>query len=592
MRQATLKKAPSVDYNLSLLKGLRESALVVLVAFGAYFMVALLSYDPADPGWTHTGSNHVVNNLGGKAGAYFADLFFFLFGYLAYLAPLMVAYSGWLLFQGKLENGGIDYRTLGIRWAGFLLTLCAGCGLATLHFHSGFLPSFAGGILGDLTGSSFVAVFSFVGATLLLMALFFAGITIFSSFSWLWLVDITGKYTLKFSSFVWQKFCEFREEYVGKQAKLEREEVVKETKVKIKKRSRPRIEPIIKAIEPSERIERERQIPLFNAAATTDLPPISILDKVIDTSKGYSDDALEAMSRQLELKLLDFAVDAEVVEVHPGPVITRFEVQLAAGVKVSKVSNLAKDLARALSVISVRVVEVIPGKSCIGIEIPNEHRELVVLSDVLQSETYDDAHSPLTLGLGKDISGRPVIANLAKMPHLLVAGTTGAGKSVALNAMLLSLLYKATPQQVRIILIDPKMLELAVYEGVPHLLSPVVTDMKEAANALRWCVAEMERRYCLMSALGVRNIHGYNNKVQQAIDIGEPILDPLANTELIEGFEPAKPEELSPLPNIVIIVDEFADMMMVVGKKVEELIARIAQKARAAGIHLILATNF
>lgn len=591
MRQATIKKAPSVDYNLSLLKGLRESALVVLVAFGAYFMVALLSYAPADPGWTHTGSNHVVNNLGGKAGAYFADLFFFLFGYLAYLAPLMVAYSGWLLFQGKLENGDIDYRTLGIRWAGFLLTLCAGCGLATLHFHSGFLPSFAGGILGDLTGSSFVAVFSFVGATLLLMALFFAGVTIFSSFSWLWLVDFTGKYTLKFSSFAWQKFCVLREEYIGKQAKLEREEVVKETIVKIKKRSRPRIEPIIKAIEPSERIERERQIPLFNAAAATDLPPISILDKVIDTSKGYSDDALEAMSRQLELKLLDFAVDAEVVEVHPGPVITRFEVLLAAGVKVSKVSNLAKDLARALSVISVRVVEVIPGKSCIGIEIPNEHRELVVLSDVLQSETYDDARSPLTLGLGKDISGRPVIADLAKMPHLLVAGTTGAGKSVALNAMLLSLLYKATPQQVRIILIDPKMLELAVYEGVPHLLSPVVTNMKEAANALRWCVAEMERRYCLMSALGVRNIHGYNNKVQQAIDIGEPILDPLANTEVIEGFEPVKPEELSPLPNIVIIVDEFADMMMVVGKKVEELIARIAQKARAAGIHLILATQ-
>ena len=591
MRQATLKKAPSVDYNLSLLKGLRESALVVLVAFGAYFMVALLSYDPADPGWTHTGSNQVVNNMGGKAGAYFADLFFFLFGYLAYLAPLMVAYSGWLLFQGKLDNGDIDYRTLGIRWAGFLLTLCAGCGLATLHFHSGFLPSFAGGILGHLTGSSFVAVFSFVGATLLLMALFFAGVTIFSSFSWLWLVDFTGKYTLKFSSFAWRQFCILREKYLGKQAKIEREEVVKETKIKIKKHSRPRIEPVIKAIEPSERIERERQIPLFNAAAATDLPPISILDKVIDTSKGYSKEALEAISRQLELKLLDFAVEAEVVEVHPGPVITRFEVQLAAGVKVSKVSNLAKDLARALSVISVRVVEVIPGKSSIGIEIPNEHRELVVLSDILQSETYDDARSPLTLGLGKDISGRPVIADLYKMPHLLVAGTTGAGKSVALNAMLLSLLYKATPQQVRIILIDPKMLELAVYEGIPHLLSPVVTDMKEAANALRWCVAEMERRYQLMSALGVRNIHGYNTKVQQAIDISEPILDPLFDTEMVEDLKPVQPEELSPLPNIVIIVDEFADMMMVVGKKVEELIARIAQKARAAGIHLILATQ-
>lgn len=591
MRQATLKKPVRVEYNIALLKGLRESALVVLVAFGAYFMVALLSYDPADPGWTHSGSNHVVNNLGGKAGAYFADLFLLLFGFLAYLAPLMVAYSGWLLFQGKLEDGDIDYRTLGIRWAGFLLTLCAGCGLATLHFNSWFLPSFAGGILGHLTGSSFVAVFSFVGATLLLMSLFFAGITIFSSFSWLWLVDLTGKYTLLLSSIFWKQLCELKEKYLAKQAKIERQEVIKETKVKFKNRLAPRIEPIIKEICPSERVERERQIPLFNAATSTDLPPVSILDKVIDTSKGYSNDTLEAMSRQLELKLLDFNIDAEVVEVHPGPVITRFEVQLAAGIKVSKVSNLAKDLARALSVISVRVVEVIPGKSYIGIEIPNEHRELVVLSDVLQSAIYDEARSPLTLGLGKDINGRPVVADLAKMPHLLVAGTTGAGKSVALNAMLLSLLYKANPQQVRMILIDPKMLELAVYEGVPHLLTPVVTDMKEAANALRWCVAEMERRYKLMSALGVRNIYGYNTKVQHAIDEGEPLLDPLANTELIEGLEASKPEELASLPNIVIIVDEFADMMMVVGKKVEELIARIAQKARAAGIHLILATQ-
>ncbi len=378
MRQATLKKSASVNYNLTLLKGLREGALVVLVALGAYLMVALLTYDRADPGWTHTGSNHLVSNLGGKAGAYFADLFFFLFGFLAYLAPLMVAYSGWLLYQGRLENGAIDYRNLGVRWAGFLLTLAAGCGLATLHFHPGFLPSFAGGILGDLTGSSFVAVFSFVGATLLLLALFFAGITIFSSFSWLWLLDFTGKYTLKFSSWAWEHICVLREEYLGKQAKLERDEVIKETKVRIQQRSRPRIEPTIKEIEPSDRVERERQIPLFNAAAATDLPPVAMLDKVIDTSKGYSEDALEAISRQLELKLFDFGVDGEVVEVHPGPVITRFEVQLAPGVKVSKVSNLAKDLARALSVISVRVVEVIPGKSNIGIEIPNEHRELVV----------------------------------------------------------------------------------------------------------------------------------------------------------------------------------------------------------------------
>ena len=598
MRQATLKKSAvrrrkgaSVPHNLTLIKGLRESALVVLVALGAYLMVALLSYDPADPGWTHTGTNHLISNMGGTVGAYFADLFFFLFGYLAYLAPLMVAYSGWLIYEGKLENGQIDYRTLGVRWAGFLLTLGAGCGLATLHFQSGYMPSFAGGIFGDLTGNGFVLVFSFVGATLLLLALFFAGITIFSSFSWLWLLDFTGKHTLKFSSWAWQYFNELREEYVGRKARVERAEIVKETKVKIQKRAKPRIEPIIKDIEPSDRKERERQIPLFNAAAATDLPPISILDKVIDTSKGYSDDALEAISRQVELKLLDFNIEAEVVEVHPGPVITRFAIQLAAGIKVSKVTNLAKDLARALSVSSVRIVEVIPGKTYIGLEIPNEHRELVVLNDVIESETYDEEISPLTLGLGKDISGRPIVADLAKMPHLLVAGTTGSGKSVALNAMLLSILYKATPQQVRLILIDPKMLELAVYEGIPHLLSPVVTDMKEASNALRWCVAEMERRYHLMSALGVRSMAGYNSKVQKAIDEDEPILDPLFNNDQVEGLAPAQPEELTPLPNIVIIIDELADMMMVVGKKVEELIARIAQKARAAGIHLIIATQ-
>ena len=596
MRQATLKKSAgrrkaNVPHNLTLLRGLRESALVVLVALGAYLMVALLSYDSADPGWTHTGTNEVISNLGGTVGAYFADLFFFLFGFLAYLAPLMVAYSGWLIYEGKLENGQIDYRTLGVRWAGFLLTLGAGCGLATLHFQSGFMPSFAGGIFGDLTGNGFVSVFSFVGATLLLLALFFAGITIFSGFSWLWLLDFTGKHTIRFSSWAWQHFSEWRENYISKKARVERQETVRETKVKIQKRSKPRIEPTIKEIQPSDRKDRESQIPLFNAAMATDLPPVSMLDKVIDTSKGYSDESLEAISRQVELKLLDFNIDAEVVEVHPGPVITRFAIQLAPGIKVNKVSNLAKDLARALSVSSVRIVEVITGKTYIGLEIPNEHRELVVLNDVIESETYDAEDSPLTLALGKDISGGPVVADLAKMPHLLVAGTTGSGKSVALNAMLLSILYKATPQQVRMILIDPKMLELAVYEGIPHLLSPVVTDMKEASNALRWCVAEMERRYHLMSALGVRSMAGYNSKVRKAAEQGEPILDPLFKNDQVEGLEPAEPEELTELPNIVIIIDELADMMMVVGKKVEELIARIAQKARAAGIHLILATQ-
>lgn len=582
-----MKKPANAGYEPALPKGLRESVLLVLVALGAYFMLALLTYDQFDPSWLRTSSNQVASNLGGKVGAWLADLFFFIFGYLAYLAPLMVIYSGWLLYRGG--SGTQDYRTLGLRWAGFLLTLAAGCGLATLHFHSGFLQGTAGGILGRLVGSSFLSVFNFVGATLLLLALFFAGITIFSRFSWIWLIDTIGKSVLKLSSWMWKLICLSKEKRLGIRAKSVRDKTIKEKKKKIQN-SPPRIEPAVEAIATSQRVELERQIPLFDSAETR-LPPTSMLDKVIDRSGGYSSDALEAMSRQVELKLLDFGVDAEVVEVLPGPVITRFELQLAAGIKVSKVSNLAKDLARALSVISVRIVEVIPGKSHVGLEIPNEHRELVVLSDILQSQVYDDSLSPLTLGLGKDINGRPVVVDLVKMPHLLVAGTTGSGKSVALNAMLLSILYKATPQQVRLILIDPKILEFAVYDGIPHLLAPVVTDLREAANALRWCVAEMERRYHLMSVLGVRSISGFNTKVKQAIDRGEPILNPLTGLQPDGELGATAKEELSLLPSIVIIVDELADMMMVVGKKVEELIARIAQKARAAGIHLVLATQ-
>ncbi|MDX1442694.1 MAG: DNA translocase FtsK, partial [Gammaproteobacteria bacterium] len=323
----------------------------------------------------------------------------------------------------------------------------------------------------------------------------------------------------------------------------------------------------------------------------SELPALSLLDKPPERKSSFSQDSLEAMSRLVEMKLADFGLEVQVVEVNPGPVITRFEMQPAAGVKVSQISNLSKDLARALSAISVRVVEVIPGKPTVGLEIPNETREIVGLSEILGSQEYDKSSSSLTLALGKDISGYPVVADLGRMPHLLIAGTTGSGKSVAINAMILSLLYKATPDEVRLIMIDPKMLELSVYEGIPHLLAPVVTDMKEAANALRWGVAEMERRYRLMAALGVRNITGYNKKVREAIDKGEPIKDPLfKKEETLEG-EDAEAPDLQPLPVIVIIVDELADMMMVVGKKVEELIARLAQKARASGIHLILATQ-
>lgn len=596
LAQATAKKQKHPSHiHFHLTNGLRESALVVLFAVGVYLLMALVSFDQADPGWSVSSSGSPIQNIGGSAGAFFADLFLFLFGYLAYLAPFMVAYSGWLIYRGVNDRGEPDYHALSIRWGGFILTLIAGCGLASLHFEQAYLPSDAGGVLGNLIASAFVLAFSYTGTTLLLLALFLAGITIFTSLSWLKVVDTTGRLTVNASVYTYQ-YIESLWSSVWQWYNARRNHEL-ETPLKpsvIKKEVRPtqrkvRIEPSIGKASPSQRVEREKQIPLFDAKSSGDLPPLAMLDPVEEQFAGYSDKALEALSRQVELKLLDFGIEAKVNEVHPGPIVTRFELLLAAGVKVSKISALAKDLARALSVVSVRIVEVIPGKPTVGLEIPNEEREMINLSEILQSSEYDESSSALTLGLGKDISGRPVVANLASMPHLLVAGTTGSGKSVAVNAMLLSLLYKASPADVRLILIDPKMLELSVYEGIPHLLTPVVTDMKEASNALRWCVAEMERRYQLMSALGVRNLAGYNKKVEEAEKAGSPILDPLFKPDDLMADQEAQP--LGPLPVIVIVVDEFADMMMVVGKKVEELIARLAQKARAAGIHLILATQ-
>ena len=373
----------------------------------------------------------------------------------------------------------------------------------------------------------------------------------------------------------------------GQRARRERVAMVREEVERKESRPPPRIEPRIATPPPSQRVERERQEPLFERALQDGLPELALLDTPRAQGGGYSAEALEAMSRQVELKLKDFNIDVEVVAVHPGPVITRFELEPAPGIKASRITNLSKDLARSLSTVSVRVVEVIPGKTCIGLEIPNERREIVALSDILKSDVYERSASKLTMALGKDIAGQPTVVDLAKMPHLLVAGTTGAGKSVALNAMILSLLYKSTPDDVRLIMIDPKMLELSVYEGIPALLAPVVTDMKEAANALRWCVAEMERRYKLMAALGVRNIGGYNRKVEEARAKGQPLADPLYRK--VEADDEAPP--LDTLPYIVVVIDELADLMMVVGKKVEELIARLAQKARAAGVHLILATQ-
>ena len=412
------------------------------------------------------------------------------------------------------------------------------------------------------------------------------------SISWLKVMDEVGKFTLMIWHQLLLKCIELRDHYVDKRVQAERQTVIKAEKRRIAKKAPPKIEPVIPQLETSGRAEKERQTTLFEPATEGELPSLSLLDDPPPQKKGFSEESLEAMSRLVELKLKDFGIEVEVVSVSPGPIITRFELDPAPGVKVNKISILSKDLARSLSVVSVRIVEVIPGKSFIGLEIPNENRELVTLGEILKSKVYDDMSSPLTLALGKDIGGNSVVADLAKMPHLLIAGTTGSGKSVAINAMILSLLYKATAEHVRLIMVDPKMLELSVYEGIPHLLTPVVTDMKEAANALRWCVAEMDRRYRLMAALGVRNIGGYNRKVKDAIDAGNPIPDPLYKPPEFEDEDKAPDHPtLLTLPFIVIIIDELADMMMIVGKKTEELIARLAQKARASGIHMLLATQ-
>jgi S-DNA-T family DNA segregation ATPase FtsK/SpoIIIE len=583
--------------------GLREGAMLVLVAIALFFLTALVTYDPSDPGWSYTGSRNGIENAAGVVGAWFADVLFSLFGYLAYLLPMMIAYSGWLVMRGvrtESSDNEISYRVLGIRWSGFLVTLASGCALTSLHFvtPAGALPIDGGGILGQWLGDELAGVLGLLGSTLILLAVLLAGITLFSGLSWFRVIDLVGAFGLavyeRISSGLIALIEYVQERRAGAEAKQQRQEVFEAVQQKTAERkakgsSKVRIEPVIKKVEISERLDREKQIALFDTHADTELPPLRLLDKPQPSEKGFTKDALEALSRLVEIKLADFGVEVEVVAVHPGPVVTRFEMQPAPGVKASKITALSRDLARSLSVVSVLVVEVIPGKTVVGLEIPNEHRELVSLSEILMSKEYDKSSSPLTLGLGKDISGKPVVADLARMPHLLVAGTTGSGKSVCVNALLMSMLYKSKPSEVRMILIDPKMLELNVYEGIPHLLAPVVTDMKEAANALRWCVAEMETRYELMAALGVRNISGYNRKVKEAQNAGKPLEDPLFDPD--HAAPGAQPAELKPLPYIVVVVDEFADLFMVVGKKIEELIARLAQKARASGIHLILATQ-
>ena len=573
-------------------RALREGALYVFGALALILWFALFTYDPADPGFSQATTGTEVRNGVGRVGALVADLLFNFFGRPAYLFTVMVFYLGWMLYREQKTQQALTRMDFVLRFGGFLATLVTSCALSTLHFSPEGFNETAGGIVGQVVGHSLESVMKLLGASTLLFVLWVASISLFLGISWFSVMDRIGHWCLVVYEKARVKFGEFQDRAEGRRQQAARQDIIEVEKKRTAGRPPPRIEPVMPSLEPSARAERERQVPLFEPPAAGELPPLSLLDDPPAQKQGYSEESLEAMSRLVELKLRDFGIEVEVKSVSPGPVITRFELDPAPGVKVSQIVNLAKDLARSLSVVSVRIVEVIPGKSFVGLEIPNENRQLVTLGEILKSKAYDKVVSPLTLALGKDIGGNSVVADLARMPHLLIAGTTGSGKSVAINAMVLSILYKTHPEQVRLIMIDPKMLELSVYEGIPHLLTPVVTDMKEAANALRWCVAEMDRRYRLMAALGVRNIGGYNRKVNEAIAAGEPIKDPTFTPSPFEDEEkPVEHPTLTPLPFIVVIIDELADMMMIVGKKVEELIARLAQKARASGIHMLLATQ-
>ncbi|MFK8082409.1 MAG: DNA translocase FtsK [Granulosicoccus sp.] len=731
---ASLAKTASLGHMARLL---REVGGIICLFAALIALLALISFDTADPGWSHTGTGESVKNSVGRVGAWFADVTLYLFGFMAYLIPLVTAISGWMLFRHYRRSPDAYRPFVFVRVIGVTLMLVSASGLADLHFGvaPGSLPqgTFGGGILGTAVAWRLVPFLQHLGTTLVLLALFFSSLTLAFGTSWIQLIEWVGATVVGFIDGLRQRMrvvSEAHDEHSrmleadrARDARLKAQELASslpkttgtrrkggkllsgrsksasdpdpllhddaldasdnpattgmgaalamarekakasqelagKAVTKAAKAARPadkfdvlgeslgeadallsddfdktvtidraaasavdsidkpldkadsvtantRDDPapahetILPTVDPAARKKKiaiktrpveQKQTKLFLDVPDSDLPPLSLLDAPEPQRPGFSEADLEALSRLLEEKLAEFRITVQVVAVHPGPVITRFEMELAPGIKASRITGLSQDIARSMSLVSVRVVEVIAGKSTIGIEVPNDHREIVQLTEMLQSDQYLEKKSPMTLALGKDISGQSVTADLGRMPHLLVAGTTGSGKSVAVNSMLISLLYKATAKDVRLILIDPKMLELNVYDGIPHLLSPVVTDMKEAANALRWCVGEMERRYTIMAALKVRNIAGYNKKVNEAIKLGKPIVDPLYEAEL--SLNPSgPPPTLEPMPFIVVVVDEFADMMMQVGKKAEELIARIAQKARAAGIHLILATQ-
>ena len=570
---------------------LRESRWLLLVAVAIYLIIILYGYNRNDPAWSHSASGMLTHNPGGIVGAWLADVLLYIFGFSAWwwvaflLHRVSMSYHG-LHPDQENQHSLFDKRALWLALLGYVVLLVSSSALETIRMHSltAQLPLSPGGMLGSVLGNALTHLLGFTGSTLFLFVLLATGFSLFSGLSWLRLIDSLGARVETSYIRARNAWMTWQDKRIGALAVTERVAAVKEEKKRVEDHLPIIIQQAPQDIPKSSRMVQEQQTSLFSNMSDSPLPPLHLLDQAVGAVETISNDILEFTSRLIEHKLKDFGVEVKVVAAYPGPVITRYEIEPAVGVKGNQITNLVKDLARALSVVSLRVVETIPGKAYMAIELPNPKRQIVRLSEILGSQAYADMKSPLTMVLGKDISGIPVVADLAKMPHVLVAGTTGSGKSVAINAMILSLLYKATPQEVRLLLIDPKMLELSVYEGIPHLLAPVVTDMRQAGAGLNWCVQEMDKRYRLMSSLGVRNMAGYNQKVRDAIKADNPLTNPFTLT-------PEHPEQLEELPYIVVFIDELADLMMVVGKKVEELIARLAQKARASGIHLVLATQ-